>query len=385
MASPKLIDTDGLTVFKDECDKAYLPKVTLSAVATSGSYTDLSNKPTIPTALKNPNALTFTGAVTGSYDGSAAKSVNIPAAQDLTPYMKKIADSDLDMRGNKLKFATGTISYGFLEGQRTGLIIDASNSEGVNIKAPSVLVNESPIATKTDLSKCVKSINNLTPDSSGNVNISTSGGGSNVTVDTTLSATSTNAIANKAVYAALSDKLGKSDVAIGAQRALQDGDGNIISLTYVKSVNGAKPDSKGNVSISASGGGGASTSTQNTWTAQQSFDLVLLDVEKYKTSYDNGNSVKPSKVTAVYNATGSFTLDLTNFSYLLNIGQSLVFTAYIKANADYPLTITNGGTLKYTGNPSDLAITSAGLLLNIFITLDNSGNKTSIVQASKLS
>lgn len=552
MASPKLIDTDGLTVFKDECDKAYLPKVTLSAVATSGSYTDLSNKPTIPTvptALKNPNALTFTGAVTGSYDGSAAKSVNIPAAQDLTPYMKKIADSDLDMRGYKLKFITGTISYGLVGNQRPGFIIDASNSEGVNIKAPSVLVNESPIATKTDLSKCVKSINNLTPDSSGNVNISTSGGGgsgdylpltggtvnggitatnfqtgtgaanyfqcckfrgegnansyyhaidfgysghdsvdfyeydpnwnfykcttgtksgavlvgningngwnggarltgaptaptatvgtnttqiattafvqaaiptnissfsndagyiksvnntkpdasgnvnisvsgggggSNVTVDTTLSATSTNAIANKAVYAALSDKLGKSDIAIGAQRAFQDGDGNIISLTYVKSVNGAKPDSKGNVSISASGGG-ASTSTQNTWTAQQSFDLVLLDVEKYKTSYDNGNSVKPSKVTAVYNATGSFTLDLTNFSYLLSIGQSLVFTAYIKANADYPLTITNGGTLKYTGNPSDLAITSAGLLLNIFITLDNSGNKTSIVQASKLS
>lgn len=157
---------------------------------------------------------------------------------------------------------------------------------------------------------------------------------------------------------------------------------------YIKSVNNTKPDASGNVTINVSGGGsgsGVSTSTQNTWTAQQSFDLVLLDVEKYKTSYDNGNSVKPSRVTAVYNATGSFTLDLTNFSYLLSTGQSLVFTAYIKANADYPLTITNGGTLKYTGNPSDLAITSAGLLLNIFITLDNSGNKTSIVQASKLS
>lgn len=157
---------------------------------------------------------------------------------------------------------------------------------------------------------------------------------------------------------------------------------------YIKSVNNTKPDTSGNVTINVSGGGSGSevsTSTQNTWTAQQSFDLVLLDVEKYKTSYDNGNSVKPSGVTAVYNATGSFTLDLTNFSYLLSIGQSLVFTAYIKANADYPLTITNGGTLKYTGNPSDLAITSAGLLLNIFITLDNSGNKTSIVQASKLS
>ena len=154
---------------------------------------------------------------------------------------------------------------------------------------------------------------------------------------------------------------------------------------YVKTVNNTAPDSNGNVTIAISGGGGVSTSTQNTWTAQQSFDLVLLYVEKYKTSYDNGNSVKPSSVTAVYNATGSFTLDLANFLSLLNIGQSLVFTAYIKANADYPLTITNGGTLKYTGNSSDLAITSAGLLLNIFITLDNSGNKTSIVQASKLS
>lgn len=154
---------------------------------------------------------------------------------------------------------------------------------------------------------------------------------------------------------------------------------------YVKTVNNTKPDSNGNVNISTSSGGGVSTSIQNSWTALQSFDLALLSVEKYKTVYANGNSVKPSSVAAVYNATGSFTLDLTNFSYLLSAGQSLVFTAYIKANADYPLTITNGGTLKYIGSPSDLAITSAGLLLNIFIALDNSSNLTSIVQASKLS
>ena len=47
----------------------------------SGNYDDLKNKPTIPTIpekLPNPNALTFTGAVTGSYDGSAPVSVNIP-------------------------------------------------------------------------------------------------------------------------------------------------------------------------------------------------------------------------------------------------------------------------------------------------------------------
>ena len=422
----------------------------------------------------------------------------------------------------------------------------------------------STYAKKTDLSSYVKSINNVKPDSAGNVNISSSGGGSNITVDATLSGTSNNAIANKAVYAAVNNKLDKTGIAAYATR---DSSGNIITDTYakksevsgvvksvnniapdsngnvtitvsggggsgdylpltggtvtggitatnfqtgtgatsyfqcrkfrgegdansyyhaidfgysghdsvdfyeydpnwnfykcltgtksgavlvgningngwnggaqltgaptaptaavgtnttqiattafvhsaiptnvssftndagyltqhqslvgyVKTVNNTAPDSNGNVTIAISGGGGVSTSTQNVWTAQQSFDLALLGVEKYKTTYANGNSVKPSSVTAVYNATGSFTLDLTNFSSLLSIGQSLVFTAYIKANADYPLTITNGGTLKYTGNSSDLAITSAGLLLNIFITLDNSGNKTSIVQASKLS
>ena len=42
--------------------------------------TPLAKSSDIPTALPNPNALTFTGAVTGSYDGSAAVTVNIPSA-----------------------------------------------------------------------------------------------------------------------------------------------------------------------------------------------------------------------------------------------------------------------------------------------------------------
>lgn len=64
----------------DYTDAAKAKVDALATVATSGSYNDLSNKPTIPTALPNPNAITFTGAVTGSYDGSAAKTVNIPSA-----------------------------------------------------------------------------------------------------------------------------------------------------------------------------------------------------------------------------------------------------------------------------------------------------------------
>lgn len=58
----------------------------LKTVAFSGSYTDLSDK---PTALKNPSALTFTGAVTGSYDGSAAKSVAIPSVENATVTIKQ--------------------------------------------------------------------------------------------------------------------------------------------------------------------------------------------------------------------------------------------------------------------------------------------------------
>lgn len=53
-------------------------KPSFATVATSGSYNDLNNKPTIPTSLPTPNSLTFTGATTGTWNGSAAKTVNIP-------------------------------------------------------------------------------------------------------------------------------------------------------------------------------------------------------------------------------------------------------------------------------------------------------------------
>ena len=66
----------------------------LAAVAKSGSYNDLSNKPTIPTVpstLPNPNALTFTGAVNETYDGSAAKSVAIPTVPESLKNPNKLA------------------------------------------------------------------------------------------------------------------------------------------------------------------------------------------------------------------------------------------------------------------------------------------------------
>lgn len=241
----------------------------------------------------------------------------------------------------------------------------------------------STYATKTELSKCVKSINNLTPDSSGNVNISTNGGGTNITVDTTLSATSTNAIQNKAVYAALNGKLDKTGTAAAATKATQDGAGNVIATTYIKTVNNLKPDAYGNVNVSA-GGGGVSTSTANTWTAQQDFQYLGVAFERYNSANISGSSVTPNTSMAVYVASGAFTINMATIASRLSYNQATVFSAYITSDADYALTISDAGTVKYIGSASDLAITSAGLLLNILMSKDGTGNLISIIQANKL-
>ena len=126
------------------------------------------------------------------------------------------------------------------------------------------------------------------------------------------------------------------------------------------------------------------TSGQNLWRAQQTFNLATLGYEQYSAPYSSTNSVSPSTSAASYYATGAFTLNLATLSALLSSNQSTVFTAYITAGGDYALSITNGGTIKYIGAASNLAITSAGLLLNILMTKDSYGSLTSIVQANKL-
>ena len=236
-------------------------------------------------------------------------------------------------------------------------------------------------AKKSDVSGMVKSVNNTKPDSNGNVNITVSGG---VTVDDTLSSTSTNAIQNKAVYNALKDKLGKNDNVATATRALQDAQGNIISSTYIKFINGVGPDTSGNVNVST-GGGGVSTSVANTWTAQQNFQRLKFNFENFATSRISGTYDAPATSVATYNVTGAFTLDMSTLTGMLANGEATLFTAYIASNASYALSITNAGTLKYVGSAADLAITSSGLLLNVLLTKNASGAVTSIAQASKLS
>ena len=235
----------------------------------------------------------------------------------------------------------------------------------------------------------VQSVNNVRPDTAGNVTIDVSG--STVTVDTTLSSTSTNAIANSTVYNALSGKLDKTGT---AEYANKDSAGNVITDTYakksevsgvVKSVNGTKPDASGNVTIAVSGGGGVSTSESNTWTGKQTFQKMKFNFESYNAPRISGATDNPSESVAVYNVQGNFTLDMSVLAGLLSNGDATLFTAYITANGTYTLSITNAGTLKHAGSAADLAITASGLLLNIFLTKNASGVVTSIAQATKLS
>ena len=170
-------------------------KTKLASVATSGSYTDLSDKPTalknpnvltftgavtgdydgsaaktvniptVPTSLKNPNALSFTGAASGSYDGSAAKTVHIPNAPDLTPYMKKTADSDLDMGTNAI-----TVGGARIHENADDLYIDASDLRDVCFfMGGDIYINQVPLATTEYVTKEISKATYFTTDTNGNI------------------------------------------------------------------------------------------------------------------------------------------------------------------------------------------------------------------------
>lgn len=194
-----------------------------------------------------------------------------------------------------------------------------------------------------------------------------------IVVDTELSDTSTNPVQNKVVkmnmdtlYNGVMTKLGVFGSKIPTKVSALENDAGY--LTQHQSLDDY-----------------AKKNTANTWSAQQSFKQVLLGAERYLSPVVSGSSNTPQMPVMHYIATGAFTLSLFKIVASLEVRNSTVFTAYIESSADYPLSITDAGTLKYIGSASDVAITSAGLLLNIMMLKDASGNVTSIVQASKLS
>ena len=79
---------------------------------------------TIPTALPNPHALTFTGAVAGSYDGSAAVTVEIPSGGDAEKRVRHIAT---------VSVTAGTTSY--------SVTVD-SNGDPLNLESVYILTEK---------------------------------------------------------------------------------------------------------------------------------------------------------------------------------------------------------------------------------------------------
>lgn len=149
----------------------YVPttrKVNNKALSSNISLTasDIGALPSTTTALKNPHALTFTGAVTGSYDGSAAKSVAIPSV-----------DSSLS-----------STSTNAIQNKAVNTALSGKASTAVATTSANGLMSASD---KTKLNGIAI-------------------GANKTTVDSALSTTSTNPVQNKAVKAALDSKLNTS-------------------------------------------------------------------------------------------------------------------------------------------------------------------------------
>ena len=183
-----------------------------------------------------------------------------------------------------------------------------------------------------------------------------------ITVDAALSDTSINPVQNKVVKAAI------DSVAASVPTKVSDLPNDAGYLTQHQSLADY-----------------AKTSVANTWTAAQTLNFLLVYYEKYPIYIVTGTNDTPIISAMMYKATNNFTLDLGALAMKVDKSQISVFSAYFTADADYALTITNCGTVKYIGYASDVAITSSGLLLNIMMVKDASNNLTSIVQASKLS
>lgn len=292
----------------------------------------------------------------GITDGMRKNVVNSVSTTDImkrdvnTSYLRLTGGSAVDS-GAALQLCGGAY---------TGEIADAGE---FSLKATDsthsvVLLGNPSGVLKWDNKNIVRSINNVAADDNGNVNIDVSGGtGGNITVDSALSSTSTNPVQNRVVQqeftsvrAAIPTKVSELELDIPFART--DVANNFTSLLTATSV---------------------------------AFGACLLDREEYSMPTVTGyNIVTPLKSTLLLIANGDITLDMIHVipAYTKRL---TIFTAYILSSADHTLTIKNLDSIKYIGSASDLAITSAGLLLNIAVITDSNGDTTGIIQANKLS
>ena len=149
----------------------------LKTVAFTGSYTDLSNQ---PQSLKNPSALTFTGAVTGSYDGSVAKSVAIPSAGNGTVTIKQAGASKgsftMNQSGNTtIELTDSNTTYGAATTSAAGLM-SAADKAKLNGIAAGAQVNPTSLPANGGTSSYTNYVNANNIPANANLNSYTTPG-----------------------------------------------------------------------------------------------------------------------------------------------------------------------------------------------------------------
>lgn len=396
-------------------DSAYKSAQSASASAASAAESArlAETYKTVAETAKSNASLYAANAKTSADNAGASKE----AAQSAATTASNFASAARNSAGEAKTYKDNAKTY--MDDAKTYMDNAKNYSENVNVFVPSVssagvlswtnkagLTNPKSVNIKgakgdTGTAASIK-IGSVTTGAAGsNASVTNSGTASNVvlnftlprgndgkdggiTVDAELSDTSTNPIQNKAVNTAINTV--KNNMTQGFQTVTAsiptkvstlENDAGYLNMGTLPSF--------------------PSTDSVNTWKQRQTFNEAILKEailakarivkEVYQSEYINGTTITPTHSTMCLTATGAVTLDMaTIVTDLLEQSRKnvTIFTAYITSDADYTLTITNAGTIKYIGSASDVAITSAGLLLNIMMLKDASGNLTSIVQASKL-
>ena len=347
----KIISELGVA-FQQKADKS-----DLADVATSGKYTDLLNRPDYVVQSVNNIKPDSNGNVSISVEGGGGSDITVDAELSDTstnPVQNKVVKAALDNRAvlddvntftspnnfddiymedgiNSLKWYNGSPNFVVASITSKRYTGEAATAKKATQDGDGNVITET-YATKSDISGVVKSVNGTKPDSNGNVTITVSGG-SNVTVDTTLSATSTNPIANKTVYSALGGKLGKTETAYAATKATQDGAGNVIATTYIKTVNNVKPDSNGNVNISGGTGGNITVDSVLSPTSTNAIQNKVVQQE-----FTSVRAAIPTKVSQLTNDSGYLTQHQSLDGYVKTVNNTAP-----DSNGNVTIALSGGG------------------------------------------
>jgi hypothetical protein len=141
-------------------------------------------------------------------------------------------------------------------------------------------------------------------------------------------------LGNYALKTDLSGKLDKTGTAAAAIKATQDGAGNVIATTYIKTVNNLKPDSDGNVNISGGTGGNITVDSVLSPTSTNPVQNRVVQQE-----FTSVRSAIPTKVSQLTNDSGYLTQHQSLDGYVKSVNNTKP-----DSNGNVTITVSGGGS-----------------------------------------